>query len=106
MLIMTKEELIKDEPKKGFVWYGLRISFWVMILSTINFFRFFQNKITLYIMSIPYFSLLTIVFVPFTLILSIIHLSKYKEKSFAILSLLLSFLLIILYYSIIKVGSF
>ncbi len=87
------------EDGKGFVWKSLRISFWVMvILFVIPFIIGLMGISTLslplwvqYSVSIP--SYLSIFF---TFIISIIHLIKYKKKSFAIVALVISSLMILL----------
>jgi hypothetical protein len=79
--------IVKKEKKKGFVWYGLRIGFWIIIAlwvwSTITYMGT-EEEFSLILVSI------WVIFSLFTFILSIIHLTKYKRKSFAIVALVLS----------------
>ena len=77
---------IKEKKERGFIWYGLRASFGVMIF--------------LLLVNIIYggFILLNIVFailIFFTFVVSIIHLVRYKNKTFAIFSLIISSILIL-----------
>lgn len=82
---------IKEIKKKSFVWYSLRISFWIMIgfwiLSII-----FEELSLIYALSIIWIGI-----VIFNFVVSIIHLVKYKNKAFAILSLVLSSVMILLF---------
>jgi len=80
----------KRKEKKGFVWCSLRISFWIMIATWI-------------IISIndnPLISVIDILWIAsmvFTFVVSIIHLTKYKKKAFAIVSLILSSIAMLLF---------
>jgi len=78
---------IKEKMERGFIWYGLRASFGVMILLLL------VNII--FMGSVPLI-ILFIILVFFNFIVSIIHLVKYKNKAFAIVSLIISSLLILL----------
>ncbi len=78
---------IKEKMERGFIWYGLRASFGVMILLLL------VNIIAMG--SVPLIIALVIL-IFFTLVVSIVHLVKYKNKAFAIVSLIISSLLILL----------
>lgn len=79
---------------KGFVWYGLRIGFLLMLacslLSIINIIPEDELIFNILYLIIWVFSIF------FTFILSIIHLTKYKEKSMSIVALVLSSFLILI----------
>lgn len=86
----------KVEKEEQFIWYGTRISFYLML-----FFDFLiavtESEEALGWMSIIFLGLTIFCFVT-----SIIHLTKYKEKKLAIVSLVISslFLLIMLIVSV------
>lgn len=85
--------MIKKTIKKDFVWIGLRVSFWIMILIWVGEIIFLPNDFPpeahwLGFMAI--ISLLYTVSIFFTFVVSIVHLVKYKEKAFAIVSLVIS----------------
>lgn len=80
---MEKKIQIKD--KSNFVWYSLRVSFWVMIGLW-----FISLVISKTYDSYPILGFIFICLVIFTFIISIIHLIKYKEKALAIVALVLS----------------
>lgn len=86
---------IKEKIKKGFVWYGLRAGFWTMIglwLLNILWISFlFDVESNAYFI----FWLLWIASVVFTFVLSIIHLTKYKQKTLAVTSLVFASFLIL-----------
>jgi len=81
---------IREKKKKDFVWYGLRVGFYIMI--------FFWAYSALFLWeTADYTSLFILIWIIsflFTFVVSIIHLVKYNNKAFAILSLVLSFYLI------------
>ncbi|MDP2628649.1 MAG: hypothetical protein Q8P15_02000 [Nanoarchaeota archaeon] len=83
------------ESKKGFVWYSLRISFYLMIvlllLALVFDFSFETNREL-------FLAFLVGVSIFFNFVVSIIHLVRYKKKPFAIVALVFSsiFLLIVL----------
>ncbi len=85
----------KEKIKKGFVWCGLRAGFWTMIgfwalnIIWISFILGAESNV--------YFAfwLLWIASVVFTFVLSIIHLTKYKQKALAITSLVFASFLIL-----------
>ena len=85
----------KEKIKKGFVWHGLRAGFWTMIgfwLLNIFWVSFmFDIESNAYLA----FWLLWIALVVFTFVLSTIHLIKYKQKAFAIISLVFASFLIL-----------
>ncbi|MFH1591980.1 MAG: hypothetical protein ABIB47_01290 [Candidatus Woesearchaeota archaeon] len=87
----------KESRKKGFVWYGTRIGFWVVI------FGWFVDKIITYTLYEYIFSIFStiigiiiLVAILFTIIVSIIHLTIYKDKGLAISSLLICSVILIL----------
>jgi len=95
---IIKFRKVKENPKyeikeknKGFVWYSLRTSFWIMIgfwaISSIAWALELELSYT--------FSFLWIFFVIFTFVVSIIHLKKHKSRAFAIVSLVLASYLIL-----------
>jgi len=71
----------------GFVWFSLRISFWLMILLFLV--SFLINSVVINI------SFLILLF--FIIVVSIIHLVKHNKKAFAIAALVLSALLLLFY---------
>lgn len=74
-----KENLFKENRKKGFIWYSLRISFIALIVFWISSYTFAEPSF--------YFSILVFVVTLFILIISIINLCIYQKKNFAVLSL-------------------
>ena len=84
---------IKEKKKKDFVWYGLKVGFWVMVgfwlLSVIT--SVIENE-NVFAIILSVFWIISIIF---TFTISIIHLTKYKTKAFAITSLVLSSYLIL-----------
>jgi len=75
---------MKKEPKKDYVWYGTRIGFYFLIayllLSSI-FDSLYENEVLAMILTYALIS---------TFVTSIVHLTKYKNKSFAIIALVIS----------------
>ncbi len=93
---------IKEKIKKGFVWYGLRAGFWTMIGC-------WAISIFLSGEEIFYFAfwLFWIASVIFTFVLSIIHLTKYKQKALAVTSLVFaSFLILTAIIGLVYYGSY
>jgi hypothetical protein len=81
---------IKEKIKKGFVWYGLRTGFWIMIgCWAISI--FLSGEENLYFAFWTFWIISTI----FTFVISIIHLTKYKHKALAIISLVFSSFLLL-----------
>ena len=70
--------------KKYFVWNGLRISFWLMFALWILYAIILKNTDDLIIGSLWVASIIS------TFVFSIIHLVKYRQKTFAITSLCVS----------------
>ncbi len=88
-----KKGVAKGKEKveqKGFVWYSMRISFLLMFL-------FFIISLSLPLFLNWLINLLFIISLLFTLVVSIIHLFKYKKKAFAIVALVFSVLFILFY---------
>jgi len=87
---------IKEKRKKDFVWYGLRVGFFIMIgfwfLNVIFFDLFLFTEETTFFWVFYIFWTISIIF---TFILSIIHLTRYKQKIFTIISLVLASYLIL-----------
>lgn len=94
---------MKNNEHKSFIWYGLRIAFWSMILVTSllaisNFLgdrqlKYYGLDILLWLYKLSelwYISTIS------TLILSIIHLKKFNEKVFAVIALGISSVQILL----------
>jgi len=82
------------EPKKAFIWYALRISFYIMI----------GIWIVASILNLDYTTSLELIFgflfvtiTIFTFVISIIHLTKYKNKAFAVVSLVISSIVLVLF---------
>ncbi|OGJ12778.1 hypothetical protein A3K82_02450 [Candidatus Pacearchaeota archaeon RBG_19FT_COMBO_34_9] len=91
----------KKNEKKGFIWYSLKISFWALIISLGMIFvlSFFMQILNLRLL-IPVFYFIFGIFllsIPLTFIISIIHLIRYKDKTFAIISLVISILFLIFF---------
>lgn len=76
----------KEEPRQ-FIWYSLRISFYLIIaLFLLSFF------VNFWILNLGFLILLV-----FNIIISIIHLVRYKKKAFAIAALVISSLTLLFY---------
>lgn len=77
----------KKKKKKHFVWNSLRVSFWAFIvlwvLAIILNLSFESERELI-------FAFLLIALTIFVFIISIIHLTRYKEKTFAVVSLVIS----------------
>jgi hypothetical protein len=96
---------MKMDKKEGklFIWKGLRVSFWVMIgvwvISLVYGFVSPNGLSTLSTSAALVLSLISLLWfldTIFTFVVSIIHLTKYKEKAFAVTSLVFSSLLMLL----------
>ena len=87
-----------EKKGKEFVWLGLRISFWVMVgLRLITTIYGYANPNGTYTSSFwMVISIIWIISVIFTFVVSIIHLTKYKEKALAIVALVISSLFVLL----------
>jgi hypothetical protein len=86
----------KKEGKKDnkLIWNSLRISFFVMVgVFLILFLEGYMPELLKNILGVIFYLSLF-----YTFVISILHLIKYKEKTFAIISLVLSSLLIILLF--------
>ena len=95
----------KETKKKTFVWYGLRISFWTMVvfwvLDKIGLFAFSDSLGYIYTISI-----ITLISMFFTIVLAIIHLGKYRSKTFPVVALVLSLIIFLLtIYSFVLIFS-
>lgn len=97
-----------EKKGKEFVWLGLRISFWTIVglyaISTI------WGYINPNIVKNTFFVILSFIWfflLIFTFVVSIIHLTKYKEKALAIIALVISslFFLFILFEVFAGVGG-
>jgi hypothetical protein len=85
-----------SKEKRGFVWYALRAGFFTMIASFALYYitspktmwDIEDKSVGIYAFKIFFY--LFLISMLFTFIASIIHLKKYKEKIFAIISLVLS----------------
>ena len=95
----TKENpkyIIKKEEKKDFVWYGLRVVLGLMILfyvMNVIYGLQIQDNSTLGIFLWFFVFLLMVIFVV-GLIISILHLRRYKKKGIAIVTLLFSIVML------------
>jgi len=78
------------EQSKGVVWYGLRISFWTMVLLWLGFAIISPTAEEYWQGGTILFTLIWCGSGIFCFVTSIIHLTKYKKKAFAITSLVLS----------------
>ncbi len=76
-----------SEEKKGFVWISLRISFYLMLLLFVL--SFFIN--------FAFVNILFLILLIFAIIVSIIHLCIHKKRAYAIVILVISFLLLLFY---------
>lgn len=74
----------RTKPKSNFLWYFLRISFWVMIFFWVLL-TFLPEEYNILI-----FSYLFLAAILATFVSSIVHLVKYKQKAFAIVALVIS----------------
>lgn len=86
---------IKEKKKKDFIWYGLRTGFYVMIgfwLLNVTLFLSVDEESTAY----GVFVLFWVISIIFTFVLSIINLRKYKQKAFAIISLIFASFIILI----------
>jgi len=83
-----KQEIEKsvsgEAVSRNFIWYATRISFWVMALLWVIIAVLPEHQ------GLWISDWIFIVSIPFTFVTSIIHLVKYKEKAFAITSLVIS----------------
>ncbi len=76
-----------EKEIKGFVWHSLRISFYLMIaLFLLSF-----------VINFWILNLLFLILLVFNIVVSIIHLVKYKKKAFAIVALIISSLTLLFY---------
>ncbi len=99
-----------ESDKKDFVWKAVRISFYsfialfvILIITLVLAFEF-ENDIFLVIYLVA-FGLIFLVLV-FNFITSIIHLTKHKEKGFAITSLVISVLFVFIMLISFLIGAF
>lgn len=88
------QEKKENKKNKEFVWKGLRIGFWTMVVTFLI--SFFSAKMPLWLANAV--SIICYISILFTFIISIIHLTKYKEKTFAIITLVISSLIILLLF--------
>jgi hypothetical protein len=88
-----------EKKQNKFVWNGLRISFWVMIALWGLF--IISNYPT---ENLDILSWIWIISAIGTFVLSIIHLVKYKQKTFAIISLVVSSIWIFIFMIGVIVG--
>jgi hypothetical protein len=86
---------VKEKIKKDFIWYGLRVGFWIMVgfwlLNGILLWFILEDISQGYSIFLFFWVILVI----FTWILSILHLVRYKQKVLPIISLVLSSFLLI-----------
>lgn len=94
----VKKQNTEIKDKGNFIWYSLRVSFWLMIflwVVSIVFSNFYESDIIL--------TYLFIIAMMFTFVTSIIHLIKYREKVLAIVALVLSSLEVVV--TLLIIGS-
>ena len=77
----------KSAVRRDFIWYSLRISFGIMLL--LLGLSFFVNIILL--------NLIFLILLIFTIVISIVSLFRRKEKAFAIVTLVVSVLILLSY---------
>jgi hypothetical protein len=90
----SKPEKPMKQGKRGFVWYSLRIGLFMLILFTV------LDLVVNYSdspLAEGIFTLLWTILIFFLFIVSIIHLKKYRKKTLAIISLILSVIMITLF---------
>lgn len=90
------------ETQNKFIWYLARISFYSMVaiwILALLFFAYTSNNII-----ITSFFVLLLLSIILTFILSIIHLTKYQKKGFAVTSLIISSIGVIQMF--LGIGSF
>ena len=79
--------------RRDMIWYGLRFSFWLMIaLFVISIFLYDNPEDPTTII----FGLLQSIIIIYVFVTSIIHLKRYRRKGFAITSLILSSILVLI----------
>lgn len=91
--------MLKENTKK-YVWTGLRISFWIMVIIWAGEIIFLPEEMSSEAYWTGYMSIVSLLFIAsgiYTFIASIIHLIKYKEKAFALVSLVISSVLILIF---------
>jgi len=88
-----------DSERKDFVWRAVRISFYsfigfyiIAIITAVLVWKF-ANDVALVIFPVSFWLTFLVLF--FNFITSIVHLKKYKEKRFAITSLVISSLFLL-----------
>jgi len=89
---MVDIEIQKTDIEKGYVWYGLRVSFWMMVLCWIAAIIEFINPENVS------FALLWVALIVHTFVTSIIHLVKYDKKGLAVTALVMSSSLLLLVF--------
>jgi len=89
---MDKINIVHELPdeEKGYVWVGLRVGFWAMIVCWV------VAMIELIDPENVVFALLWVGLIIHTFVVSIIHLTKYKQKGLAVTSLVISSCLLFL----------
>jgi hypothetical protein len=93
---------------KDFVWIGLRISFWVMVLIWVGEMVFLSDELSAEGYWTGFMAIISLLFVVsgvFTFVVSIVHLVKHKKKAFAITSLVISSILVLLFVVGLIVGA-
>lgn len=88
---MDMKERKEGRKNNQFVWKGLRIGFWIMVAT------FLISLASNYLPTwfINTISIICYIAILFVFVVSIIHLTKYKEKAFAITALVISSLIIL-----------
>lgn len=86
--------------KKDFVWKGLRVSFWTVVVIWVGesvFLPYVDSPQKYWDGFMAIVSFLFLVSGIFTFVLSIIHLIRHKKKAFAIVALVISSILMLLF---------
>ena len=109
-----KEETKENSHKRAFVWLGLRIGLGVMIglyiIGLILSSRLISSSLILQapnsvLVLLLIFGVIQAISIFFTFVVSIIHLTKYKKKSFAVVALVLSSILLLLFLISFLIGG-
>ena len=98
---------IKNKEKQSsFLWVALRISFWIMIITLILEAALEATYDTqdYWTGLMVFVSILFVSSVLYTFIASIVHLVKYQKKAFAVTALVISSILVFLFFLLFLIG--
>lgn len=90
MLVKKRVVKINQEKKRNFIWYGLRCGFWIMIAVFVVSMLLPNNYSGIFSTIL---GILILIAIPFTFVVSIIHLVQYRKKALAIVALIISILM-------------